>query len=728
METLRLKTIAASLCLAALGTLAALGPGTVSAANCPEGNTDPNCPNRVKEKDNAKQQQEQQRAKQQQDQQAQQRAQQEQQKAQQQSQQRAQQEQQRAKQQQDQQAQQRSQQRPATAPNAQAPQAGRPTGAPGTPPGQPSAGAQTRPGVPPTAAGAQNRPGAPPTAQVPPSGRPTGAPGTTSGQPPVGMQTRPGVPPTAGAPGRPGVPPTAAGTQNRPGVPPTAQVPPSGRPTGAPGTTPGQPPAGMQTRPGVPPTAGAPGRPGVPPTAAGTQNRPGVSPTAQLPVGGRPPVGGGARVPPAKPVAIDTATTLTPRGDRSGFDIRRKNNDGSQTVITQKVLPDGSKRVSGFKQTENARDGTTTRIYSDGQRLVQGRDFERRSTPSGLSFVSRRSGLREAVMPDGRAAFQDRFTSVRDAGGRDRQVIERTRYARWWNGRPEYEPRPVIRRYDVGHIHGVPVAQYRPSYFAPDTYQRFRSRFTTPVILAGIGVAAVGTWIAFNSSGNSSSEYSYTDPVEMMGDMQISSGFQDGYAYATPVGSGVYDTPEAAALRAQMASVQQQVGGSVAADASLQGKLGGADVLGATSQVQQAVGNAVPVQISEEVRQQVRKQVRLSVAMHQNGKPDVLNDVLSSGYARIYLFQTAQPLNTVSVSAGGECFLNTGDLIGFARLPASDSTVAEMKVVASAANSCRAGDVIQVPLTDLQEMLNGFSERVEDNMKKVTACAAKGRC
>jgi hypothetical protein len=51
-----------------------------------------------------------------------------------------------------------------------------------------------------------------------------------------------------------------------------------------------------------------------------------------------------------------------------------------------------------------------------------------------------------------------------------------------------------------------------------------------------------------------------------------------------------------------------------------------------------------------------------------------------------------------------------------------------MKVIASGANSCRAGELVQVPLTDLQEMLNGFSERVEDNMKRISACAASGRC
>jgi hypothetical protein len=390
-------------------------------------------------------------------------------------------------------------------------------------------------------------------------------------------------------------------------------------------------------------------------------------------------------------------------------------------VITQKLLPDGTRRVTGFRQTEDAKAGTTTRIYSDGGRLVQGRDFERRSVGSGLDFVRNRNGLREALLPDGKPAFQDRFTSQRDRDGRERQVIERTRYARWSHGRPDYEPQPVVRHYDVGQIHGAPVAQYRPSRRAPDDYRGYYTRFAAPVALA----AAAGTaWVAFGSPASS-----YNDPASLMGDMQISSGFEEGYAYAVPSdATPVYDTPEAAALRSQMAAVQKQVNTSVQGDAALKRQLGTASAPASSSQVQQAVTRAVPVQISEEVRQQIRKQVRLSVALLQNSKALLLNEILTAGYARIYLFQTAQPLTVANVSSGGECLLNTGDLIGFAKLPASDSPLADMKVVASGSQSCRADELVQVRLTDLQEMLNGFTERVEDNMKRLSACAASGRC
>jgi hypothetical protein len=433
----------------------------------------------------------------------------------------------------------------------------------------------------------------------------------------------------------------------------------------------------------------------------------------------RRPAPDGRRSTPAQAVAVDAATSVVPHGNRNSFDIRQKNPDGSQIVVSQQQLPDGTKRVTGFKQTDDTREGTTTRVYADGRLVTQGRDFERRSTGSGMNFVTNRNGLRAAVLPDGRPVFQDRFTSFRDQDGRERRVIERTRYAHWWNGRPKYEPRPVIRQYDVVYIHGAPVAQYRPSRFVPDYYRGYYARFAAPVV-----VAAAATWVAFASPVTS-----YNDPLALMGDMQISSGFEEGYAYSTPYGaSPVYDAPEAATLRSQMTTVRQHVKTSVQGNAALKDQLAGVDVQAASSRVQEAVGSAVPIQIPEEVRQQVRKQVRLSVAMHQNGRPLVLADVLASGYARIYLFQTAQPLNVAQASAGVECFLNTGDLIGFSKLPAGEGAFAEMKVVASGSTSCLPGEVVLVRLTDLQEMLNGFSERVEENMKRVSACAASGKC
>jgi hypothetical protein len=393
----------------------------------------------------------------------------------------------------------------------------------------------------------------------------------------------------------------------------------------------------------------------------------------------------------AASVAGNTATKVVPHDDHKSFDVHHKNSDGSQMAGAHRLAPDESKKVTGFKQVENSRDRTTTSIYSDGRRATLERDHEHRTSGSGTHFVTRRDGLREATRPDGRLAFRDRFVSTRDRDGGEHRVIERTRYTHWSHGRLERDERPMVRRYDVGNIYGSPVAQYRPSRFEPAYYRTFHYRFLAPVVIVA---AAAATWAVFATPATS-----YDDPVALMGDMQISSGFEEGYAESMPPEAiPLYDSPDAAEGRNPPVAVPPQ-----------------------------AVGNAVPVPISEEVRQQVRQQVRLSVAMHQNGRSMVLSDLLASGYQKIYLFQTAQPINVTSVSAN-ECFLNTGDLIGFSTLPTTGNPFAEMKVVASGANSCRPGEAVRVRLTDLQEMLNGFSERVEDNMKRVSACAASGRC
>jgi hypothetical protein len=412
---------------------------------------------------------------------------------------------------------------------------------------------------------------------------------------------------------------------------------------------------------------------------------------------------------------------VVPRGDRNTFDIRRRNPDGSQIVITHTRRPDGTRQVTGFQQTEDAPRGTTTRIYADGRRVVQGPDFERRSVGGGLDFVTNRNGLREARLPDGRPAYRDRFTAYRDPGGELRRRIERSRYLFWSSGRPVYVTRPVVRQYELGHFHGVPLAYYRPPAYPSNHFRVYFVPFAVPVF---VGAGTGPGWVDYGAP-----VMPYNDPAALMGDLQISSGFDEGYGYSVPWGAApAYDTPEAAALREQMTTLQEQVNTRVQGDDSLRHQLGEVDVLSASPQVQQAMGAAVPIPISEEVRLQVRQQVRLSVAMLQNGHSMVLDDLLTSGYAKIYLFQTAQPLFVTHVSADAECFLNTGDLLVFSKPPAAGSPMAEMKVVASAAGSCRSGDLIQVQLTDLQDMLNAFTERVENNLKRVSACAASGAC
>jgi hypothetical protein len=70
--------------------------------------------------------------------------------------------------------------------------------------------------------------------------------------------------------------------------------------------------------------------------------------------------------------------------NRKSFDIRHKNADGSQIVLSQQQLPNGTQRVTGFKQTDDTREGTIDACSIRMAACVtQGRDFERRSVGNG---------------------------------------------------------------------------------------------------------------------------------------------------------------------------------------------------------------------------------------------------------------------------------------------------------------------------------------------------------
>ena len=57
--------------------------------------------------------------------------------------------------------------------------------------------------------------------------------------------------------------------------------------------------------------------------------------------------------------------------------------------------------------------------------------------------------------------------------------------------------------------------------------------------------------------------------------------------------------------------------------------------------------------------------------------------------------------------------------MSFANLPADGDVTGHVKVVSGKDSSCRPDAVLEVSLSDLQDMLNAFSERLENNMTKV---------
>jgi hypothetical protein len=129
--------------------------------------------------------------------------------------------------------------------------------------------------------------------------------------------------------------------------------------------------------------------------------------------------------------------------------------------------------------------------------------------------------------------------------------------------------------------------------------------------------------------------------------------------------------------------------------------------------------------VPEDVRSQIHQEVRLSLAEHANDHPLTLIDVMQSGYSRIYLFQVAGAIDTTSVITGDGCALGSGDLLAFSSLgEAQQNPKAQMKVVTAAAGHCLGRDVVEVSIGDLQDMLNTFNQRLEENIRKLNTCVA----
>jgi hypothetical protein len=402
--------------------------------------------------------------------------------------------------------------------------------------------------------------------------------------------------------------------------------------------------------------------------------------------------------------------------------MRMRRPDGSSTVIQTHAAPAGGQVLAGYRQVENRSAGTTTRIHSEGYRVMEAREFRSRQVLGGPTYVSYHSGLRAATAPGGRTLYRDNFVMVRNE-----RVIRRTVYGNVYAGAPVFFNAPLVRTYYPVAMWGSPYYVYRPALFDLAVYGVFVQPLVQTVVVISDCVICPGRVVTFAAP-----VASYSDPVLLMGDLQITTAFAEGMP---AMQGGEPAQVEFEDVRKQLAAAQQQLrDGAKSNDelrAQLAGQGGNADLKATVEsmKVGQTLADTEPVQVPEEVRVQVRQQVRLAMAQHQNGHLSALPDIVSSGYARIYLFQAAQPINVVDSEQGAECLLNTGDLIRFESLPTDGGGPARMRVVTSRGGSCQAGRVVDVPLVELQEMLNGFYARMEDNMKRVRSCgAAPGIC
>ena len=464
-----------------------------------------------------------------------------------------------------------------------------------------------------------------------------------------------------------------------------------------------------------------------------------------------------------RPVQISPSTSVVARPNQAGFIAINQESNRSSIVLQQQSSPNGKVQLNAYRQVVSADGRTTTRIYTTGQRTVDAPDFHSSGTLNGTQFVQYRNGLRAAYLPNGRALYTERFTTlpgVQAQGGPGAvQAVQRTIYATNVSGQMVALPRPIEWFYAVNPIGGYPTYVYQPAVFPAPFFPAFYAPFGFPIVVGPqCAICPIAT-VAFVGAAAR-----YSDPMEVLGDEQIADAVGDeGVVPVDAAGNASAPAPgQAAAPQAPIPDAPppppELIGGAAAARAVGQDDLGAlrskADGLRAQVTARAArdaqrpdalaadetslatlhpvamvttneTSSADPMSIPEDVRDEIRKQVRLGVAQHANNHPLTLGDVAHSGFARIFLFQVANSLDTVSAIAGDRCELGSGDLISFADPGYEEGhPTAHMKVVVARSGHCLMQDTVEVSLTDLQEMLNTFNERLESNMRKLNQCVA----
>ena len=458
---------------------------------------------------------------------------------------------------------------------------------------------------------------------------------------------------------------------------------------------------------------------------------------------------------------------MVARADHAGFTAVKQESPRSSIVLQQQAGPNGRVQVSAYRQVVSADGRTTTRTYTDGRRTIEAADFHSTGRLNGTQFVQYHNGLHAAFLPNGRPVYAERFTRL---PGVALQAVQRTIYATTVSGRIVSLQRPIVRFYTVNTFGGYSTFVYQPVAFPAPFYGAFYAPLGFPIVVGPQCLICPMPTVAFAGP-----PAQYTDPMDVLGDDQIADAVGDDgvapevAADTTPAGPAADQAPtpdapapepppppppelmqsappaqsagqgtappapaeddlstlkaQADGLRAEVSARAQKDAEQPDAAAQNDGSL--ATLRPAALVTMDPAPSLDPTPIPEDVRGEVHKQVRLSVAQHANNHALTISDVGHSEYAKIYLFQVANSLDTVSAIAGDRCELGSGDLLSFAEpgYEQSNATL-QMKVVIARSGHCLLQDTVEISQADLQEMLNMFNERLENNMRRLGNCAA----
>jgi hypothetical protein len=208
----------------------------------------------------------------------------------------------------------------------------------------------------------------------------------------------------------------------------------------------------------------------------------------------------------------------------------------------------------------------------------------------------------------------------------------------------------------------------------------------------------------------------YAEPIALLADLQITPAVTEGLDATAPLEpaarAALPNLAGSTEFERQINDLQQQIDAGSPDNAVLGRAISRLQQLSANS----ASSAARRPMLTADVRRQMQLQVRAGIQLHEQGRALKWQDVVHSAGAAYYLFQVSDRLGDVEDAAEEECVLPTGDLLQLDDPKCAAGSRVMMRVLASKPGSCAVGSVMEVPVQDVQAMLNDFVRRQEANM------------
>ncbi|NGZ06399.1 MAG: hypothetical protein G8237_08585 [Magnetococcales bacterium] len=413
-------------------------------------------------------------------------------------------------------------------------------------------------------------------------------------------------------------------------------------------------------------------------------------------------------------VQVTPETAVIPDASRSAVTIQHRTGSGSEVRVFSRRLPNGRQQVEAYQTTLDPERKIRTRLYHDGRRVETGPDFVTRSAPGRPTVTTFGNGLREAYLPDRRRYFHESFAVRRDRHGVEQRVIERTVYVTRVQRELVVLPQPVVQTYVMVPVRNTVVYSYRPTWYERPYYSLFLMPLATPVVVGSSCLLCPPPVVLFQEPVTV-----YREPVDLLSDRILASAVDEGYGTRMRLAE---QDAEIRGLSATVSALQAEVAAAAHTDADLRAQLADQqeqlDALQARLDAEEEE-EEIPMPVPAPVRRQFRQQVQEDLNAHQHNQPLSLADLINSSRGREYIFQVADSLEATETQSNEECSLQTGDLVRLERIPEADAAFATVRVVTGRSASCRANSLVHVSLWDLQEMLNRYRHRLEENMQQL---------